>query len=205
MAYHSSRKQKIIDVAISLFASEGYNKCTVRGIAERVGLTNPALFYYFKTKEDILLALLEEYKGLFESERVPVEELVAYAEHEPLSDVFFRVFHPLAPDGADYERSVNLFKAVESLKHEHADAKRIYTEYSIEDSRKYIESILIALIEAGKIKPIDTYWASYYFHSFALRVYGDVLLSGLNYEQSMGKFESGIRLFCGFFEQLSKP
>ncbi len=204
MADNSARKQEIVDASIYLFASEGYNKCTVRNIAEKVGITNPALFYYFKTKEAILQSLLEEYKGLFAAGRVPVEELVSIAGHEPLADVFVRIFHPLAPPGAAYERSVNLFIAIESLKHEHEGAKRIYNEYTNEGSRRYIEEVLIALIEAGICKPVDTYWASYYFHSFALKLYGDALYSNLDYEQSMLKYRDGIRTFCAFFEQILK-
>lgn len=48
---------RILKAAMELFGRDGFDSTTVRAIAERCELTDPALYYYFKTKRDILLAL----------------------------------------------------------------------------------------------------------------------------------------------------
>src|SRR6202790_1331035 len=55
-----SRVQKI---ALELFAEQGYEKTSLREIAERLGVTKAALYYHFKSKEDIVSSLVEDYFG----------------------------------------------------------------------------------------------------------------------------------------------
>src|SRR3974390_3625914 len=53
-----SRAQK---VALELFAEQGYEKTSLREIAERLGVTKAALYYHFKSKEDIVRSFTEDY------------------------------------------------------------------------------------------------------------------------------------------------
>ncbi len=50
-------RERILHVATELFTQHGYDKTSLRDIAERLGLTKAALYYYFERKEDILLEL----------------------------------------------------------------------------------------------------------------------------------------------------
>jgi AcrR family transcriptional regulator len=52
-----STREQILDVALELFVSAGYDKTSLREIAERMGFSKAALYYHFKNKEDILMAL----------------------------------------------------------------------------------------------------------------------------------------------------
>src|SRR5207249_9245344 len=51
-ARHDTR-QRIQTVALELFAEQGYDKTSLREIAERLDVTKAALYYHFKSKEDI--------------------------------------------------------------------------------------------------------------------------------------------------------
>lgn len=53
-------KQKIFEAAAELFARDGYYKTSVREICEAAGVTKPVLYYYFKDKETLLEALVNE-------------------------------------------------------------------------------------------------------------------------------------------------
>jgi len=50
-------RRKILDAALELFAAQGFDATTVREIAERVGMSDAALYYYFKNKREILTSL----------------------------------------------------------------------------------------------------------------------------------------------------
>jgi AcrR family transcriptional regulator len=50
-------RERILEVATELFTEKGYDKTSLREIAERLGFTKAALYYHFESKEDILLAL----------------------------------------------------------------------------------------------------------------------------------------------------
>ncbi len=53
-----SRAQK---VALELFAEQGYEKTSLREIAERLGVTKAALYYHFRSKEDIVHSFTDDH------------------------------------------------------------------------------------------------------------------------------------------------
>ncbi|WP_426571257.1 TetR/AcrR family transcriptional regulator [Aquihabitans sp. McL0605] len=58
-AHGPSTRDRILDVAVDLFTEQGYEGTSLREIAEPLGFTKAALYYHFKSKEEILRALLE--------------------------------------------------------------------------------------------------------------------------------------------------
>lgn len=52
-------REKILQVALEMFAEQGYQHTTVREIAERVGITKAAVHYHFARKIDIILDIAE--------------------------------------------------------------------------------------------------------------------------------------------------
>jgi AcrR family transcriptional regulator len=69
-------RQRIQSVALELFAGQGYDKTSLREIAERLDVTKAALYYHFKSKEDIVASLVEDYFG-------QVDDLVAWGKTLP--------------------------------------------------------------------------------------------------------------------------
>ena len=69
-------RSRIQAVAVELFSEQGYDKTSLREIAERLGVTKAALYYHFKSKEDIVHSLVEDYFG-------QVDSLVAWASQQP--------------------------------------------------------------------------------------------------------------------------
>lgn len=53
-------RRRILDAALRLFSRDGFQGASVRGLAREAGLTEAALYYYFRSKREILLALYEE-------------------------------------------------------------------------------------------------------------------------------------------------
>jgi len=69
-------RARIQAVAVEMFTEHGYEKTSLREIAEALGVTKAALYYHFKSKEDIVRSLLEDYFG-------HIDALVAWGETEP--------------------------------------------------------------------------------------------------------------------------
>jgi AcrR family transcriptional regulator len=53
-------REQILDAAAGLFVSQGLAATTTRQIAERVGIRQASLYYYFAGKDEILLELLTQ-------------------------------------------------------------------------------------------------------------------------------------------------
>jgi AcrR family transcriptional regulator len=71
-------RQRIQDVALELFAEQGYEKTSLREIAERLEVTKAALYYHFKTKEEIIVSLFEDLTK-------PIEDLIDWGKRQPHS------------------------------------------------------------------------------------------------------------------------
>jgi AcrR family transcriptional regulator len=71
-----STRARIQEIAVGLFTEQGYDKTSLREIAEALGVTKAALYYHFKSKEDIVRSLLEDYFG-------QIDALVTWAQGEP--------------------------------------------------------------------------------------------------------------------------
>jgi AcrR family transcriptional regulator len=56
-----STRERILDVAMDLFIEKGYDKTSLREVAEQLGFTKAALYYHFSNKEDILMALHQRF------------------------------------------------------------------------------------------------------------------------------------------------
>lgn len=52
-------RETIRDVALELFSTNGYEKTSLREIAERVGVTKASLYYHFPSKQALLAAIVE--------------------------------------------------------------------------------------------------------------------------------------------------
>lgn len=72
----SDTREQIRSVAMGLFAERGYDKTSLREIAEQLGVTKAALYYHFRTKEDIVVSLSEEL-------RAGIDDIVRWAESAP--------------------------------------------------------------------------------------------------------------------------
>ena len=71
-----SRAQK---VALELFAEQGYEKTSLREIAERLGVTKAALYYHFRSKEDIVHSLTDDYFA-------EIDDLLDWAKGQPRTE-----------------------------------------------------------------------------------------------------------------------
>jgi AcrR family transcriptional regulator len=58
---HPKTRERILQVALDLFSERGYEATSLREIAESVGVTKAALYYYFPSKEALIRALSDRF------------------------------------------------------------------------------------------------------------------------------------------------
>jgi len=59
MDMYSKRQQQIILAAINLVASDGIQNLTIRNLSKIIGVSEPALYRHFDSKQDLLIAILD--------------------------------------------------------------------------------------------------------------------------------------------------
>jgi AcrR family transcriptional regulator len=74
-------RQRALDVALELFSEQGYEKTSLREIAERLDVTKAALYYHFASKEALLA-------GIVDSLIEPADGLVAWSQAQPRTSQF---------------------------------------------------------------------------------------------------------------------
>ncbi len=78
-APRTDTRSRVQQVALELFAEQGYEKTSLREIAERLGVSKAALYYHFKSKEDIVHSFTDDYFAEFDA-------LVEWAKAQPRSE-----------------------------------------------------------------------------------------------------------------------
>ena len=69
-------RDKIRAVALGLFSAHGYDKTSIRQIAEQLDITKAAVYYHFPAKEDIVVSLADDL-------RTGVDDILTWAAGQP--------------------------------------------------------------------------------------------------------------------------
>ncbi|MCP2203675.1 TetR family transcriptional regulator [Lentzea flava] len=69
----SATEQKIIDAAVRLFASQGYDATSVQEIVTAAEVTKGALYHYFRAKDDLLF---EIYRQLITAQSADMDRII---------------------------------------------------------------------------------------------------------------------------------
>ena len=77
-------RKAILSVALDCFSKRGYALTTFSDIARRIHLTKGAVFWHFKSKEDLLAELIEREHAIYE----PLKGVEAAQTPEDIRDVF---------------------------------------------------------------------------------------------------------------------
>jgi AcrR family transcriptional regulator len=63
-----SKREELIQTALELFGKNGIHATGIDAIVERSGITKKTLYAYFRSKEELVLAVLRQYDGMARSE-----------------------------------------------------------------------------------------------------------------------------------------
>jgi len=71
-------KEKIISASVELIISDGFSKFTLSNVAQKVGITKAAIYWYFASKEELLNAMVSMLRTTFiDSAKQTIEESIS--------------------------------------------------------------------------------------------------------------------------------
>ena len=142
------RRQQILEAALKVFAEKGFKGATNKNITDEAGVTPGLIYWYFKSKEDLLFALLEERvkPGQFP---LPLEHLTAFPPEHVVP-----MLAQYALSRLDNQDTINLFKifAGEAIRSEQI---RVLANSQINRIIDVLSGYLAAQMEVGQMRRDD--------------------------------------------------
>jgi AcrR family transcriptional regulator len=143
----AARRTQILDAATEVFARKGYNRATIRNVAQAAGIADGTIYNYFANKADLLMGLLDR---LNDTERRP--EDLALASQAPMAD-YFRTY--LRQRVEVLWANADLFRAVlPELLATPQLGQRYYDEV-IEPTMTLAEAAMGGLVASGNLRDLD--------------------------------------------------
>jgi AcrR family transcriptional regulator len=143
------RCEQILDAAAKLFASQGYENSTVDDIAKSSGLSKGSIYYYFRSKLEILFALTE--RSVNQTEHADLR-VAAVGRYGP--QAIYKLPRELYTLDQLHPDRINLLGQLYSLASRHPEIRERLVEYHRRWDNASAELIEQAINE-GQIKPVD--------------------------------------------------
>lgn len=143
------RRQQIIDGALQVFASKGFEKATNKDIAAAAGIGSPGLIYhYFIDKNDLFQQVLEQ--------RLPLLQLLTYSEELMTKAPYdaLTLFGHAFLKAFDNSTSVALLKLLLSESFRQPQVAKLFNTIGPSRSFAFLTRYLAQQMSAGVLKPM---------------------------------------------------
>ncbi|MDR0497695.1 MAG: TetR/AcrR family transcriptional regulator [Treponema sp.] len=148
-----STKEKILDAAIKLFSSKGYEIVSMRDIAQAVGIKAASIYNHFPAKRDILRGMFDFY--VCESQKVfpDLNVMLRLVETAPVQEVFSKVEYYYPPELQEKMDCI-LITASQGINTD-PDCDTFLREHFFRPMVELWVLLFNRMIELGKIEPMD--------------------------------------------------
>lgn len=142
--------EQILETAKSLFINKGYHGLSMREISEEIGVSKAALYYHFKDKEQLFLAILKAYLDDMEA------LLNRVVSESPSSRDQIRLFVEYVLSQTAEQRATTRL-ASQEVNHLSPASRKAFEKIYQEKFVGKIKSILQAGMDAGEFRviPVD--------------------------------------------------
>jgi len=154
-------RRRIQEVALELFAEQGYDKTSLREIAERLDVTKAALYYHFRTKEDIVASLFDDFLA-------QVDEITKWAGDQVVDNEIRREIvrrysdivtgpsaHMMVQFMQGNQSSIRDLKESTNLFARFRDLNKLLTDPATPLTAQLKASMALAILHIGNFGPID--------------------------------------------------
>ena len=159
-------RKKIFDSAISLVMLNGFERVTLKNIADDVGIAQSAIYNHFKTKQEILNVIYDYYCYGYLKNRPSLEEVESILREGSLLDIINCVRYGF--DANDKQRMTDITKIVFQRNSTDKRANEIFKLLILKEGIDYVEAVFNRAIAIGRLAPIDTHAISIFINSISL-------------------------------------
>jgi AcrR family transcriptional regulator len=148
-----STKQKIFEVAASLFSKKGYDGVSMREIAKEVGIKESSIYNHYKSKEEILSSLFDYFAEMLTSYRPSEEEIEKMLDYMSVEDFLKQLI-------IGFGRSLNgildtIARIVYTEQFRNEKAKKLMLENFIIKPATFIGNVFRIMHKKNLIRDID--------------------------------------------------
>lgn len=136
---HEERKSEILDKAETLFYTKGYTKTTINDILHNVGIAKGTFYYYFKSKEEVMHAIVDR---IVEYDMVIAVGIM----HDTSLTVFDKLLKIMLSQGQESRDRSNKKELVEQF---HQPGNEIIHQYTLAAIIKKLSPILADVTQQG--------------------------------------------------------
>jgi len=133
------RKVQILNAAESVFTKKGFDEARMDDIAEKTGLSKGTLYLYFKSKDDLIIAILDR---IFKREFRQLENLMG--SETSSSDAIWKLTDLVIKDIINILHLIPILYGFLALAFRNKYVQRALKEYE----NRYL-SILIPMVQSG--------------------------------------------------------
>ena len=201
MMKREDTKQRILDKALELFSTQGYDSVSVGEIAKAVGIKAPSLYNHFPSKQAIFDAIMEATAAQYEADTdqinihvqnaaqdIPVfTEITADALFEKVRQIFEYSLH---------NETISRFRRMMTIEQFRSpELAALYSRRYVERVLDYHAGIFQALIAAGEITAEDPDALAMMYVSPVLTLIGICDRQPEREQECLGKLQNHVRLF----------
>lgn len=151
-------KERIRDAALELFSEKGYPGTAMNDIAKKIGLTKPALYKHYASKQDIFDAIVAATAAQYEQYTNQINIHVQDAKRD------FPVFTEISADALAekvrqiflyslHDETISRFRRMMTIEQFRSpELSRLYSQRYVERMVAYHAGIFRRLMEAGEIR-----------------------------------------------------
>ncbi|MGE5623422.1 MAG: TetR/AcrR family transcriptional regulator [Methanocella sp.] len=148
-----STGERIFDVAVDLFSRRGYAGVSIRDIAREVGIKESSVYHHFRSKEEILAAILERCEAATAA-TIPTDEFTVELLSAMEPEEFFRRGMEKSLQFGTAPEIEKILRIVMNEQFRSRRAREIVLQ-TIHRPLAFVEEVLTRLIAAGRVKPLD--------------------------------------------------
>jgi len=146
------RRGDILTVALGLFASKGIEGTGLREIAERIGVSQPALYHYFPSKDALVDALIDSRREDAAAKQSAVTQRLEGATSlrqgmVVIAESLMHLWH--SPENEDFHRLI-----FSEITRRGPLAVRLERDF-IAPALRWAEGLFSTLIRKGKVRDLD--------------------------------------------------
>ena len=149
----TSKRDRIIEAALRLFANESYQAVTMDRVAEAAGVAKGTLYLYFQSKEDLYLGILTD--GMESMARD------YQASVDPNADVRVRLRHAVTMTVEFYDRRRDLLRLMMTEEPRMPEARNRIRDEWRDRGVKFFNSLIEEGIQRGTFRAVDSHMATY--------------------------------------------